>query len=880
MNDILFGNNNTAVIKRLSKRYFKKNRVRNIAAILAILLTAFLFTSITSLAFSMVSSIQLSQQMLKGSKADGDIRYMTEEQYEQLINSDFIEQAGCRRFIGYATNATGHMVEIEFADSIQQELTFCAPTHGNAPQEANEVSTSDLALEALGVEAEIGAQVPIEFELRGQTYHFDMVLSGWWEATNNTGSQMIVSEKFVEENPDLFCNTFAEDREMAGTYLSDVVLKDKTDVREQLQEFARSVGGNTEDMSASNYILCAVNSVSIQSIDPLMVLAVVLFVLLFMVCGYLLIYNIFDISITQDVQQYGLLRTIGCSSRQIKKLVNRQAVWLTVIGLPIGLIAGFLVSWMLLPSVMEFFSYTALKTTEVSVSPLIFVIAALFTILTVFISTRKPVKKAAKVSPLEAIRYTGQDNYKKKTTKRTQGAKLPRMALANLGRNKRRTVFIVISMLLCIVLLNSVFVIAQSMDENKWISRTTKTDFTVYNSTVIDITDPFKYRSDGLPQEVVEMLNQQIETESGRYLYRNTLDDTEITVDYGFENMPAVRSERTDKETGRNFRIYEDGTNIAISPEDKDRWYGNIFGASDAFWDDVTIYAGETDREALKQKLSTGQYIVVGYYIDRVTGDPDFGVWENPMDIGDSISFYKNGELVKTYTILAVANMVPTEYETTAGTLACGEIGGGDAPFLYLTEEQFRELYDTPTLFSYGFNVAEGQEQEAEEILTDFTDSNTSVSYTSTSLLRQQLASIGNMVLLVGGMIGVIMAFTGLINFTNMMITNIITRRHEFATMQSIGMTNRQLRRMMIYEGLYYAGAADIVGIIFAAMIGLTVLKSVLNSPSMWFFTLHFTLVPALIIALVYLLLAAVIPVIVLRFFNKGTVVERLRTSE
>ena len=83
MNDILFGNNNTEVIKRLSKRYFKKNRIRNLAAILAIMLTAFLFTSITSLVFSMSSSIQLSMQMQKGSKADGDIRYLTEEQYQE-----------------------------------------------------------------------------------------------------------------------------------------------------------------------------------------------------------------------------------------------------------------------------------------------------------------------------------------------------------------------------------------------------------------------------------------------------------------------------------------------------------------------------------------------------------------------------------------------------------------------------------------------------------------------------------------------------------------------------------------------------------------------------------------------------------------------------
>lgn len=84
MNDILFGNNNTKTIKRLSKQYFKKNKVRNLAAILAIVLTAFLFTSITSLAFNMVSSMQLSMQMQKGSKADGTFGYMTEEQFEQL----------------------------------------------------------------------------------------------------------------------------------------------------------------------------------------------------------------------------------------------------------------------------------------------------------------------------------------------------------------------------------------------------------------------------------------------------------------------------------------------------------------------------------------------------------------------------------------------------------------------------------------------------------------------------------------------------------------------------------------------------------------------------------------------------------------------------
>ena len=225
MNDILFGNNNSKVITKLSKRYFKKNKVRNLAALLAIILTAFLFTSITSLAFNMASSIQLSLQMQKGSKADGTLGYMTEKQYEQLVNSDFVDQAGHRRIIGYASNTSSHSIEINYEDSVQQELTFCVPTHGAAPEKANEIATTDLALKALGVEPEIGAEVPLEFELRGKTYHYDMVLSGWWEASNDSVSVATVSEQFIKENPDVVQNTYAVDHKQDALVQSGDYIK-------------------------------------------------------------------------------------------------------------------------------------------------------------------------------------------------------------------------------------------------------------------------------------------------------------------------------------------------------------------------------------------------------------------------------------------------------------------------------------------------------------------------------------------------------------------------------------------------------------------------------------------------------------------------------
>lgn len=877
MNDILFGNNNKVIVKKLAGRSFAKNKLRNMAAILAIVMTAFLFTSITTLGFGVVESLQLTQQMQKGSKADGDIRYMTEEQFEALRNSDLIGQAGCRQVIGFMTNTTQHNVEINYADNIQQELTFCKPTHGTAPQGANEIATTDLALKDLGITPEIGTLVPVEFELRGETYRFDMVLSGWWEASNVQISLMIVSNAFMEENRAIFPNTYAQDREMAGTYLSDVVLKDKTDVQEQLQSFARSIGGNPDDMYADNYILCAANRVANTQVQGSMVLALACFVILFLVCGYLLIYNIFDISIMQDVRQYGLLRTIGTSTRQIKRIVNRQAMRLTVIGLPIGLIMGFFVGKACLPIIIGFFGYNYSQTAiQISPSPFIFIISAIFTVLTVFISIRKPVKKASKVSPLEAIRFTGQENTKKQKANRKSGAKLSHMAFINMGRNKRRTSFIVISMLLCILLFNSILTVTQSMDMDKWISRNTKTDFTVYNANTTNIYNGFSTRADGLDRSAVTLIDGKPGVTAGRYLYKNTIDDNNVTVDYGYSGLNMMMQEQRD---GRTFNAYDNGGTLAVS-EVNGLPYGNVCGVSEAFLRDMTIFAGETNIDTLMEKMATGNYVIVGSPMDKLTGQPNILPFDEQLEIGQTISIYRNGEIVKTVTILAKATLVMTENETLSGTIGANRVGG-DAPFLYLTQQDFMEIYAEPTLLSYGFNVQEEYYTQMVGFLNDYTYTvDTSTAFTSTELMREQLQSVRTIVMLVGGIIGLILALAGFINFTNMMITNIIARRHEFATMQSIGMTAKQLRKMMIWEGIYFAIGAGIIGILFSVLLGETVLCSVLNSSSMWFFTFHFTILPALVVFVVYLIIAVLIPIITLHFFNKGSVVERLRETE
>ena len=165
-----------------------------------------------------------------------------------------------------------------------------------------------------------------------------------------------------------------------------------------------------------------------------------------MLCGYLLIYNVFDIAVMQDIRRFGLYRTIGMSRKQVRTLMNRQALWLSGIGIPLGTLVGFFIGKAALPLIMNMVAteYKHLSV-DVSPSPLLFLTAAALTALTVFCSTRKPIRAAANTPPIEAFRYVESCNVRRTSRRSTPGASIPRLAWSNLGRNRKRTAFIMLS---------------------------------------------------------------------------------------------------------------------------------------------------------------------------------------------------------------------------------------------------------------------------------------------------------------------------------------------------------------------------------------------------------------------------------------------------
>ena len=214
-------------------------------------------------------------------------------------------------------------------------------------------------------------------------------------------------------------------------------------------------------------------------------IAIAAFLLLVIFTGYLIIYNIFQISVAGDIRFYGLLKTIGTTPRQLKRIIRQQALLLCLIGIPAGLLLGYGIGAVLVPVVLRSTQLDAGITT-ISTSPVIFLGSMLFALLTVLLSCSKPGKMAARVSPVEATKYTDAMQTKKKQ-RSTRGAKLHQMAFANLGRNKKKTVLVVVSLALSVTLFNALCAFVGGFSMEKYVSSMTCADF------IVSTPDYFRY---------------------------------------------------------------------------------------------------------------------------------------------------------------------------------------------------------------------------------------------------------------------------------------------------------------------------------------------------------------------------------------------------
>lgn len=861
--------NEKKIMKEMVQGNLKVHRKRNLLLVLAITLTTILFTSVLEIGFGGMQSIQETQLKLSGMKADAELRFLDKEQFQKVQNSDLFESVGGRVPIALMEGETKRPIEIDYLDKAGMEAYYLSLEEGKMPEDEKEVLLSEQALEELGIKKEVGSHVPVSFTLRGQEYNFDMRLSGWYKGGPKVNF-LIVSETFLEHNPEVSENTYDIDKEILGTYYVSVCVKNTGNIEQNLKEYAESLGAQTENADGNNYVNVAVNPMLYSEDGNTGVgLSIVFFGALFILCGYLLIYNIFDIGVMQDIQEFGIMKTIGMTGKQIKRLMRRQMLLLSLIGIPIGLVVGYGLGALLLPVILKNWEYSEEELTIVqSVHPAIFILTVFFVLITVFLSMRRPSKRAAKYSAIETAKYT---EVKKKTAEKDIHS-IKNIARSNLQRNRKRTVLVFTSLILSVVFVNSLWIISNSFDEEKYVNVQMRRDYLVASTDTLNPSIGYVKPSASLNEEAIQELEKNAMIKNGTKLYKNAIDASvynfDISFDWGVEvidvKIPSIEIDGVITNSAT--------TNYGTLTLGKDKKpICNVCGISENFLGKIEILEGEKNIISIKEKLKSGDYILVGIRAND-NGKPSTDGIEISPKVGDVVTIYKDGKPLKEVEVLSQILVIDSEQISGGSSTGGGTILG---PWFYLSEGLFKELYGEGNLVNYSFDADENDAPAVNRMLQDISEKFTNVGFETTEQRHSEIENYKMLVrilcVLIGGILGVI----GIVNLVNIIFTNLIVRNREFATFRSIGATKKQLRELIIRESVGYVFYAAIGGFILATLISMTAVRGICSS--IWLFTFQFTLFPAATIIVLYLIISIIASEVGIYLWEKGSITEHLR---
>jgi putative ABC transport system permease protein len=774
---------NKPVIRKLTLRSLKAAKTRNIIAVIAIAATAVLFTSVFTIGGNMLGAIQAQTMRQGGTTAHAGLKYLTAEQYENFKQSPLIKDISYSAVLAIAENAALNKLqcELRYGEDKLAEWNFSKPTVGRMPRDVNEIACSAIVLDTLGIAREIGESVPLEFAVDGVKHTETFTLCGYWQGDAAMAAQQVWLSKEYVGDRDIF---------------ADVWFGNALDIEGKMQNLITERGYNTDEIKYGvNWAYAS------SDIDPLMVTIAAFVLALILLSGYLIIYSIFAISVTADIKFYGLLKTIGATGKQIGCVVRAQALALCAAGVPIGLLLGFVCGNVLTPLAMSMTSFA--DTSAANANPLIFVFAALFSLATVFISCRKPGETAARVSPVEAVKYSEVSDVSRRKTKRTRKVTPLTMALANVTRNKRKLCVVTLSLSLSLILLNAIVSATNSFDLDEYVSRSIVGDFAVADSSIF---------SAGAVKNTASVTPEFLREASER---GGTLANTLYYAAKGKQ----------------------------------------VYGI------------GETQLSTFAKtsydKLRSGDYAIVSRRVITYGDSP--AILPN---IGDTITLTNASGETRAFEVVELVDEYPLNLSA--------QMVIGNSLNLAVADELFQNFYgETPPMQT---NINTDNVAEFEAWLKEYTaNENPSLSYISRSTLKAEFDGLQRTYTTLGGGLAAILALIGVLNFVNAVVASIFTRRREFAMLQSVGMTGKQLRKTLFFEGASYTALTAAFTLTVGLGFGWLVMR--LIAGQVWFFKESFTALPSIICLPILLAVCAAAPIICYAKLTRVSVVERLRVE-
>lgn len=887
-------NNNREVIRELAQANYRKNRGRNRVLTLAAALAVFMVFGAFSIARGKMDADYLLYARNGGSVASLSLENGSEKQYEKIRTLDYVKNTGVENDFAVWQKEGAFVLGCTVLDSTAfEKLQRPAYTDvtGQYPGEKNEVMLPLRGLEQLGIESPvIGMTLDADLLLNEnrEMIKGSFVLSGYYKDYVNpllNAPIAYFSEAYLEE---LGISKFP------ASYIlmeQNGILADGELMEEKLYEDVP-----TESVSQQ---FIGMNSLAFTVVEDFAGSYLVAFLCSLMILGgaFLLIYNVLSITLGNDIRQYGLLKTIGTTNRQIRKIVFSQTKRVILAGCLMGAAIGSLVIEFVLPGTLGELYLHGMGSARgmTGFYPGFLAVSIVFVGMTTLLAAGIAVRKVMRLSPIESVRYeetasvaassTGgrlrSARHRQNSTRRDSGKRMRRrdgasaagMAWRNIVRSRRRFAITLLSLSVgCISALGAV-VISRGTDVTNSIEERSDFEISTFTNIVRDAGySEYDWKDDTpvITEEVREKILavDGVSAENTRYTKGS----------FAMLNMPSAANGT------------ENSGDEALLPRFKSV-YGsmdvNFFATmqivDDAFVKElreyVAAYGIKADVDSLEN--GTGTMLLHAHELSKkLQEDAD-------KTIGKPLHFYS----LSLFEEKVDDKYLKGEPLTCAGYLDISKkhfpglkmaAHGSGINYFIMTEKAFKSLDFKEKIFGIQIDVDRHKEplikQELTGIIQQENRTRSEAHYiymnSKSDALRDASAYIRASRIIMGAL-SVLLVVMGIANYFNTLYTSFSARQKELAVMESVGMTRKQLGRLVVLEGAFYG--LSVVGILLTFGSAILWILGKAIKQNLLYFKFYYPWAWMGGIAVCLLLICVLTAVCMYRRMTEKSITERLR---
>lgn len=801
------------ILRKIAISNNRENKTRSFLIMAAIALTTMLITAIGTFGYGGIKGNIENAENLYGNYI-GIFGGMGGEQVNEMEKRGEFDDIGLMANVGESDTKGNSKLVWADEKALLMTNAYTMLRDGKIPKELNEITASKAFFEQLGYKnIKVGDKVTVPVRKNGMEafQNQEFVISGIMkDGVGNVSQQsstVLVSKKYYDSRV-----SKGEESYTAYFTFNESIKGDYDEINALIKELAAKLGVNEKAVSENRNLIVTKYSPTSEVLIPCIFICLIV-----VIFAAVVIYNIFQIGIARKIQEYGKVKAIGATKKQMKKIIVTEGMLLSVIAIPIGLIVGYFATSFLFNSAMDFArngnEYMVIGEVSIFSLPVI-IISALISIVTVRIALIRAVKTVTTITPVSAFSYDESAVSKKGYKKGNKALSITGLIKSDLATNKKRNMITIFVMGLSCILFVTISSLTSSIDPG--------------------------------------------------YDARNSVEFGDYQVELNYDNSDQVYTENNLDEILKNNPITDDVIKEFESIDGVEKTHTRrylTFTDNGAKYD-VAVF----DRESFESELEKSG-VVGDFTYDSVSKADGFiypfshFMEEAGQKIGDKLQVTLNSE----------------KSSAKYSGIAMGSFGSVSADII-ITEDTAKKLGLFDQSYAYLWIYCDDHAKAAvEDKIQQLYDNDEHVYWESYdevySLAEKQMLLVKVMAYTFLALIGTIC----FLNMANTMIMNVITRKREFGILQAVGMSNGQLGKMLQLEGIFFTIGSIIISLLIGIPSGYGAFLYSKNEGFFGISTYHFPVAEVLIMVLVLLIMQIILSFVLSKNVKKESIIDRIR---